>query len=84
MIKPGLPRPSQHSQEDCTFVLPNDKVQDLATDGFVSLNAITTPEEVAEIQSILTSLVERRAGEKEGAFLIPIPSYLRTPSVPFS
>jgi hypothetical protein len=68
MIKPGLPRLSQHSQEDCTFVLPNDKVQDLASNGFVSLNAITTREEVAEIQSILISLVERRAGEKEGAF----------------
>jgi Phytanoyl-CoA dioxygenase (PhyH) len=67
MIKHSVPRQGRQLQQEDIFVLSDDKVQDLATNGFVSFDSITTNEEVSEIRSILTSLMERRAGEKEGA-----------------
>jgi Phytanoyl-CoA dioxygenase (PhyH) len=45
------------------------QIQLLNAQGFLSLNAVTTPEEVREIRIALQELFDRRAGENEGANL---------------
>jgi ectoine hydroxylase-related dioxygenase (phytanoyl-CoA dioxygenase family) len=46
--------------------LSEDELRSLSTSGFVTLTAITTTAEVAEIRRIFTDLVARRVGAKEG------------------
>ena len=48
--------------------LSEDELRSFSSGGFVTMTSITPAEEVARIRQILQDLVERRAGEKEGAF----------------
>jgi ectoine hydroxylase-related dioxygenase (phytanoyl-CoA dioxygenase family) len=54
--------------ENPTRSLSEDELRSFSSGGFVTMTSIAPAEEVASIRQILQDLVERRAGEKEGAF----------------
>jgi ectoine hydroxylase-related dioxygenase (phytanoyl-CoA dioxygenase family) len=49
--------------------LTSAEVQFFQENGFVRLDAISTPQDIVEIRASLQDLFERRAGEKEGAHM---------------
>lgn len=48
--------------------LEESQVQFFRDNGFLRLEALTTPEDIAEIRAALAPLFEKRAGESEGAY----------------
>ncbi len=52
-----------------TLELTREQIAYFHEQGFLSLDALTTPPEVAEIKGLLEEMFAKRAGEKEGAFL---------------
>ncbi len=60
------------------FELTADQVRFFHEQGYLSLERLTTPEEILDIRSTIESLFEQRAGENEGAYGDLIESAQRT------
>jgi hypothetical protein len=61
--------PAKESIAGKTLELTREQIASFDEQGFLSLQALTTPDEVAEIKQLLEEMFAKRAGEKEGAFL---------------
>ncbi len=64
-----IARETSKSAVGKTVELSREQVEFFNEQGYLSLNALTTPEEVAEIKAELEQMFAKRAGENEGAFL---------------
>jgi ectoine hydroxylase-related dioxygenase (phytanoyl-CoA dioxygenase family) len=65
----GLSIGREREAEENRIELTREQIEFFNEQGYLSLEALTTPEEVAEIKAALEEMFARRVGEKEGAFL---------------
>ena len=68
MAKPQMAPAATAMRAEAAGPLIEAQEKSFRENGFLRLEALTTPEEIAEIRAALEPLFEKHAGEKEGAF----------------